>query len=284
MPARSPSPLPIVRRVLVVLMVLLVGGCATPPLGPLLVTLADGGVEVADLEGAGVVLEDGGPGLISRQPTWTPGGRLAVWTLIDQNAGEVSVKMGDAENQRRLEAGTAPFFYLSDQTGERVAYLGNAPSGQGVALGVIEVAAGEAALIDGGAPYYLDWAGGGDRLVIHVGNQVLAFLDLEGTRTELAVIPGLFQAPLVLADGNILVVEAGPPQALVMLDPEGAKVRSLAEVEGLSMFTEGGGRVAFTDTAGGAALGPLRVIDLESGETITVHEEGVAAMEWSPTG
>jgi hypothetical protein len=69
-----------------------------------------------------------------------------------------------------------------------------------------------------------------------------------------------------------------------MLDPEGRRVRSIAEVEGLSMFTTEGGRVAFTDSATGAALGALRVVALEGGEPVTVHEGGVAAMEWSPAG
>ncbi len=264
-------------------MAILIVACSSAPLGPLLVLAPDGAITVLDRDGNVLLLEEGGTQ--SRQPTWSPDGRLAVWTLIDSATGEFAIKMGDADHQRRIESPTAPFFYAWSPEGKQVAFLGNSPQGQGVALGLIDVAAGEARLIDGGAPYFLAWAPNGDRMAIHVANQIVAMVDLEGNRTELEVVPGQFQAPDFLADGHLIVVQKGPPQMLASVAPDG-NVVSLTEVEGITMFSANasGGRIAFTDSSPETGLPELALWESGDGSATVIDPGPVAAFEWDPTG
>ncbi|HUO46790.1 MAG TPA: hypothetical protein VM470_08155 [Acidimicrobiia bacterium] len=242
-------------------------------------------MSAVDLDGEALSLEAGGAGVQSLQPTWSPDGRLAVWTAIDAAASEFSIRMGDSDNQRRIEAPTAPFFYYWNPEAETVAFLGNAPGQEGVALGTIDVASGRAVLIDGGAPYFFDWDPGGDRLAIHVASRVLAFVDLEGNRTEIPVATGQFQTPEFLPDGRLLIVQEGPPQALAAVSEEGGVV-TLAEIAGISMFSadSAGERIAYTDSGGGQGLGELHVFDFQSGGAVQVDAGPVAGFEWDPSG
>jgi hypothetical protein len=256
--------------------------CSSSPLGPLLVLETGGGVSIAQLDGSSMVLEESNQGIFSQQPTWSPDGRLAVWTAIDQANQEFWIAMGDLDNQRRIETPTAPFYYAWSPDGSLVAFLGNAPAEQGVALGIIDVASGEAKLIDGGAPYYLDWHPDGKSLAIHVAGRVLALVDLEGVRTEIPVVTGPFQTPAFLPDGRLLVRGL---DGLALVDPAGLTV-PLAPVSGITMFsaTGRGDRVAYTDSGPGQGLGELRVVETEAGEPTVVDPGPVAGFEWDPTG
>ncbi|HUO46502.1 MAG TPA: hypothetical protein VM470_06705 [Acidimicrobiia bacterium] len=263
----------------------LIGSCSSTPHGPLLILEANGGVSAVGLDGESLSLEAGGAGVQSLQPTWSPDGRLAVWTAIDAAANEFSIRMGDSDNQRKIEAPTAPFFYYWNPDAETVAFLGNAPGQEGVALGIIDVASGQANLIDGGAPYFFDWDPVGDRLAIHVATRVLAFVDLKGNRTEIPIATGQFQTPEFLPDGRLLIVSGGPPQVLATVSEEGT-LTALTEVTGISMFSADptGERVAFTDSGSGQALGELQVYDFESDGGVTVDAGPVAGFEWDPSG
>lgn len=183
--------------------------CSPPALPPILVVGNDDSLVAMGLDGGQTVLVAADPDRNVSQATWAPDGRLAVWTEIDADAGRAGIAMGNEENQRRIDGGTVPFFYSWSPTGEHVAYLGNAQDGSGVALGLLDVAAGTARLVDAGAPYYLDWAPDGATLAVHAGTE-MALLGLDGVRRPLDLVPGRFQAPDFLPDGRLLVAVADP--------------------------------------------------------------------------
>jgi hypothetical protein len=150
---------------------------------------------------------------------------------------------------------------------------------------MVEVADGSATLVDGGAPYYFDWQPDGERLAIHVAGRVLAFLAVDGTRTEIPVATGRFQAPAFLPDGRLVVLTAGPPQSLSVVDESG-EITNLAPVEGVSMFvpTTAGDRIAYTDVSLEDGRGELRAVSTSGGEPHVVDPGPVAGFAWDTTG
>ena len=255
--------------------------CATPaPLPPLLVV--NTGVSAVDDDGKSLVLLDPANGAVPSQPTWAPDGTFAVWTEIAADGASASIAMGNEESQRRIDGGTVPFFYGFSPTGESLAYLGNDPEGGGVALGLLDIAAGTARLLDSGQPYYLDWSPDGSRLAVHANQSDLYLLDDEGTRTELDVDPGLFQAPAFLTDDRLLIVDG---DSLAVLDLDSLEVDPIARVSMFSAFAPSpdGARVAFIDNDQ-ASPGALSVVSIENGQTVRIEEDPVVLFDWSPDG
>lgn len=271
------------RHCLLVVLVLVLAACSEPPLlPPLLVLGSDSSIRVVDEAGTPIDLLTPDPNLVTSQPTWAPDGRLAVWTEIDRSTGKAVIAMGNTDSQRRISADTAPFFYAWSPNGEHVSYLGNAPDGSGVAMGLVDVAAGTAELVDSGSPYFLDWAPDSSRLAIHTANRDLAYVDLAGNRDPIEIETGLFQAPAFLPDGRLLISRAGPDPGLVVVDQ--GQITLVAAVAGITFFTPSpdGQFVAYSDSSQGQALGSLSVAGLGGGETRLVSAGPVVAFQWSP--
>jgi WD40 repeat protein len=264
---------------------LLVSCTSSPALPPLLVVTDDHAVNAISTEGETVELVAADPNRRVSQATWAPDGRLAVWTEVDASAGEAVIAMGNSEGQRRIDGGTIPFFYAWSPGGDRVAYLGNSPDGAGVSMGLVDVAAGTARLVDNGAPYYLDWAPDGSRLAVHVDSTFVGFVDLDGNRTPLTTVAGLFQAPQFLDDGRLLLATGGDLQGVALSEDSGEPV-VIAPITGGTFFSASanGAMLAYTDTANAPILGSLSVVPIEGGEPESVNEDGVVAFEWSPSG
>ena len=98
-----------------------------------------------------------------------------------------------------------------------------------------------------GRPFYLSWAPGGLELLVHVGGRTLGRLDLEGELRAIGDVPGIFQAPVWLADGRMIYATAAEDrQALVVRDGADA-ARSSLPFEGSIEFVVSprGERVAY---------------------------------------
>ena len=268
---------------------LLMSCTESPALPPILVMNNDNALTAISTTGEPVELVAADPDRVVSQATWGPDGRLAVWTEIDTAAGEGVIAMGDSQGQRRIDGGTIPYFYAWSPDGSHVAYLGNAPDGTGVALGIVDVVEGTAGLVDSGAPYYLDWAPDSSRMAIHVDTTFLGFVDLEGNRTTLSTAPGRFQAPEFLDDGRLLVAIGGDVQGVAISESAGEPVL-IAPTEGGTFFaaSSNGDTLAYTDTADAPIMGSLAVLPLGKGgvpgDSQTVSEDAVVAFEWSPSG
>lgn len=240
------------------------------------------------------------------QAAWSPDGSRVAWGQRDQQEGAAVSRVvtslpGGGE---RTEA-VVPFlpFYLSwDPTSSHVAYLGN--RGDGVGFGVVERAAGPAPTsspLDRGLPYYFAWGPQGDRVLVHVGDDRLEELALDGTAMVVDPRPGVFQAPVWSPDGRTqLYVRRGGGlrQTIVAFHREQRRASEVAAIEGAGflVLSPDGRMVAYQ------ALAPdevdlydrslpdrvedvgVTVIDLATGRSERISTEIAAAWYWSPDG
>lgn len=283
------------RATLCMAMIALIVGCTTndEAAGPgrLLVTGPEGEVWLVDPitgEEEELAAPADHPGPV--QPTASPDGKSIAWTAATAT-GDPIIRLHDETGERDIAAPTFPFFYGFAPEGTVVAALGNHPEGDGVALMLVDVAAGEAEIVDVGRPYYLDWHPGDETLAVHVGIGELAVLDENAERQALSVQTGDFQAPAWTQDGRLVAVRRADGAAtsltaqvgleeLVVVDVADGSHQDIVGVEGPVAFDVAGARVAFV--SGG--VGPLDVVSLDGEGEREVTSDTVAAFEWSPSG
>jgi Tol biopolymer transport system component len=180
-----------------------------------------------------------------------------------------------------------PFYLSWDPTSSRIAYLGS-PSENDIALGILEVAGRSSGTpLDNGQPFYISWAPAGDQLLVHVGEDRLERLGLDGSLITVADRPGTFSVPVWTADGRTFVyasIDAGD-QRLVARGAEAKRERTIVPYDGLISFvvSPDGERVAFQVVQEQRVL-PLTVIDVGTGETVEITDAAIAAFFWSPHG
>ena len=246
-------------------------------LPPLLVQ-GDGLRAVDHQDGTQVELLASDAAEVVSQPTWAPDSSFAVWTEFNPAENVARIAMGNGESQRRIDGNTFPFFYGFSPDGQTLAYLGNDPAGNGVALGLLDVGSGVARLVATGQPFFFDWAADSSQVLVHANQADTYLLSLEGEEQTLDVAPGVFQAPAFLDDGRLLLVENG---SLVALDQHSDDREVLAGVGLFSEFSVAGDRIAFTANPQ-MAPGPLAVTSLSTGDQQEITDLPVIAFEWSP--
>lgn len=266
-----------------------------------------GGRIVVDRSGAEVVVVDvdsgdetvlSGPAEgVVRQPVWSRDASLVAWSSLAPD-GTASIRWADpTTGDGGVAATDAAAFYLAfDPRGTEIAWLGN--QGGSVALSVVELAGEQDRLLDDAVPYYADWLPSGD-LVAHVAGREVRVVAADEIRPLIAGTP-VMQAPEVAADGTILVIvddgEPGggaglvdvvtdeDPPRLVRLDVDGEVIDEITEVPDAPVAFDldpTGARVAIWERA---AEGPVLVVDIETGATETVGDDGTLAAAWSPDG
>jgi hypothetical protein len=238
------------------------------------------------------VLADGMQGgAVVLQPTWSPDGERIAWVRLTQDEeGGTAVVTTEPDGGTQTETPTAvmPFYLYWDPTSSRVAFLGSSASGD-IELGLAEIRdGGEATALDTGTPFYLSWNPGGDELLVHVGLDRLERLEIAGVATPVHERPGTFNAPVWTSDGRSLVYASqdGDRQRLVAHDVELDRTRALVRFDGAITFvvSPDGRRVAFQVAQGPDDVGPLSVLDRDTGTVEPVVDEIVPAFFWSPGG
>ncbi len=286
---------------------LLCGACTAPPDGPaspadslsglpgvegdrLLVLTEDGTILTVTPEGDDPVIlrRPDQVDVEASQPVWSPDGSAVSWVEVATGGPPTRSVLVTSPPKRahRTEVPVdAAMFYLQwDPTSHRVAYLG--ASGETIGFGWAEPHAEEAVArtIRRGNPFYVSWAPEGDRLLVHIGTKRLGRLGLDGTLVQLGERPGLFHAPVWLADDRLVYVTGGSErQALVIRD--GSRVQVLHRFRGAIEFvvSPDGERIAYRVDAGDT-VGPLAILEVGSGRSRVIADVGAFAFEWSPDG
>ena len=229
------------------------------------------------------------------QVTPGPDGTL-VWTRIEQDPPSVA-SVFDGSSRVSVAAPTVPFFYEWSPTGDRVAWLGNAPSGAGLIFGLIDVEAEELTTTQSPPPLFFDWSPDGKSLIAHIGGSVLAVVDAAtGDVRELSLESGTFPAPLWTERGIVVAAGVGPtvsdaivPVAyqaagseIVLIDPTDDSTVTLTDVDGPV-------RLFAADDALALAVGPagsqrIEVIGWDGDARATVGQGTIDLVQWSPDG
>jgi TolB protein len=254
---------------------------------------AEGNLVTLDPDGSGeVVLDEIEAGRSQvRQPTWSPDGSRVAWVHVevtDDETLEAVLATSTDAGGRATEATTGavvPFYLSWDPTSSRIAYLGGREAD--IEVGIVESERGRATPLDTGQTYYLSWAPEGDEMLVHVGEDRLERLELDGTLTTVADRPGTFFAPVWTGDGRSFVYASASArgQHLVVHDVDARNGSQLVPFDGLVRFvvSPDGRRIAFQVLEQQSAH-PLTILDVRSGETTEIVEGLTSGFFWSPNG
>lgn len=258
----------------------------------LLILMGDGTILTSAPDGADPVVlrRPGGIDVDASQPVWAPDGSAVSWVELPTGGPPATSVLVTSPPQRsrrtEVQVDAAMFFLQWDPTSSRVAYLGSFQGSIGVGWAEPHAEGGPIARTIGrGQPFYVSWAPDGDRLLVHVGERTLGWLDLEGQLDELGDRPGLFHAPASLADGRLVYVTGGSGGRQALVVREGERTDVLLRFRGAIEFvvSPDGGRIAYRiDT--GEGLGPVSIVRLASGRSTMVADVPAVAFEWSPDG
>lgn len=257
----------------------------------LLVLKDDGSIITVGPDGSQVIALATSPrtDVETRQPVWSPDGRSVAWAELETGAQGASSRLvtsapdGSARTEFPVETGT--FFLQWDPTSTRIAYLGNFEGAIGMGVAGRDADGSPVSTTLGrGQPFYLSWSPEGQQLLIHVGSDTLGTLDLTGSLLPIGDAPGIFQAPIWLADGR-MVYAARSDDRQVLVVRDGDRVKELVVFQGSIEFVASpdGRRVAYR-IDDGSGPGGIDVVDARSGRSRTVTDAPTSTFHWSPDG
>ncbi len=276
--------------------------------GSLVIISETGDLLVADKGRLSVAVPAPDNGIIT-QPTWGPDAGLLAYSLLDQSGPWLVITDGAGDELERISTPFVPFYLYWSPDGALVGALGAGPSGA-VEFGVGDVGSGTFTSLSAGRAFFFDWSPVNPEIVSHAAPERLATVTVDGTETPLPTAPGSFQAPEWTPDGRsvILAISVAPDganarggwlfgisagaqtgdQEVVLIDLETERVTTLVTYGTQIAFdlSPDGRKLAYTVAlaSGSAFVGPLDVLDLESGETERITGEPVLGFEWSPAG
>ena len=282
------------------------GDTREPARSPWLAVVDPSGALVTMDAAGGTIESIDAPGVTFQFPAWSPdgshiaaiGGSRSFGAVYVLDAAAATEPGDDGRTVLYTSPDQRPFYLSWSPDSERVSFLTNEASG-GIALRTAPADAAEPAeVVRRAAPFYWDWIDPG-RLIVHTGGSgpesFIGEVGLDGAALETSSIePGFFRSPTVAAGGRYRAYVAtarGTDQAIV-LEARGASVRHEIPVTGsiAISFAPAGPRLAFVASDREVAeppplpIGPLRVVNAESGAVTILRDGPVVAFFWSPDG
>jgi hypothetical protein len=277
--------------------------------GRLLVKLNDGGLATVRPDGADLrIVAVAVRGEVQvLQAAWAPNGRRVAWGQVGANGSArtpaVVTSGPDGRDPIATPTDAVPFYLSWDPTSSRVGFLGSDGTDRFL-MGVVEQQGadeGSARSLARGSPFFFAWAPDGDRVLVHVGDERLDEITLDGDTSSVGDGSGRFQAPAWSADGRSQVyVEAigrGERQRVIVRGPDGGR-RVVARADGAVslVLSPDGSRLAFQAlnddernlldrTLPNRAVDVgVTIVDLETGAIERATIRPAAAFFWDPTG
>jgi TolB protein len=232
-------------------------------------------------------------------PAWSPDGQ-SIAAIGGDNQGAAVFVVEDRERAQPPQSlyfgrRAAPFYLYWSPDSQTVSFLASDVAGMALHLVPADGSTGSQRRTTGG-PFYWQWTADSQQLLIHSG------FAGEGSRLELIEAaadedgeqiapPGYFQAPGISADGRILVyaeeiaradsqvVAANSSTGNNQAQPHAGQVAmSLSPTADLLAYISPDNPEA-TDF-----FGPLRLMEVATGQVRLLSREHVAAFFWSPDG
>lgn len=290
------------RLILLVVLAFVFAAC-TPPeeasddgLPGLLVILdRDGNVATVDPNGGDPARVAEADEAVYIQPVWSPDGTRIVWGQVTADGPATVLAEPDDQGLTVIPMINPPFYFYWAPDSRAVGVLHNS-SGTGIDFEIVDVARGEAAVVDQGVPYYFSWSPDGNEIVVHVGAERLATIDKRGAGPDVGVTSSGYLAPQWVSGGIIHVAEGAlvietedgqVPLALLsgavtfVANPEG----SLVAVQWLG--EEEGTPAVFRPEAVEVSSVPANkvvVVDTGTGKQTVAFDGPAVGLFWSPDG
>lgn len=234
-------------------------------------------------------------------PAWAPDGRRLAVVGNQPSGGSLYVledvaRIGSlAERQVYFSDDQPPFYLYWSPDSSYVAFLAN-HSRNLVGLNVVAGDGSEdSRLLATGSPFYWDWSRDGRQMLIHSGrnraDESLALIDIEGQMmADNLAVPGNFQAPGIGQDGRYWAFAeqtSDGMSALVIVDTQSGERQAYEQGGSLALgWSPARNQLAFTHGPlnGHPYWGPLRWLDVATGEVRVLSMQTVLAFFWSPDG
>ena len=239
-------------------------------------------------------------------PAWSPDGRRvgAIGNtgdaggiyVFDARAADGADPSAPAEPRVVYSSPDRPPFYLYWSPDSRqLTFLTTEP--EALALRVAPAdGSSTGAILRQGAPLYWDWIDPGRALLNVAAGGPDAFLGevgLDGAAAAPTATAGVFRSPAVSRDGTHVayILDNGASDAIVIESHGGGNRREIP-VSGVAAFGFGpsGASLAYIAPADptaeplGLPIGPLRLVDVASGDVRTLVDGQAIAFFWSPDG
>jgi Tol biopolymer transport system component len=233
-------------------------------------------------------------------PAWSPDGNYIAALGNDRNGGGIYLLQDEEgagiEEELFYSEEQRPFYLYWSPDGRQISFLANNPL-YGIGLNLIDAqVGGESREIALGSPLYWDWAADSEQLLVHSGNEQdessLVLIDSEGEdQTPQIPAPGFFQAPGISPSGQYWAFsqlrEGGNGWVTIENRSNGDQTAERHAGAAALNWSPVADQLAFISGSDGEEFsfwGPLRLIDMDSGETRLLSSDLVLAFFWSPNG
>ncbi len=254
------------------------------------------------------VLGSGENIILYRYPAWSHDGRFLAFVSVRAGTGDDGTALLVSEPGSTAPADLQEIFFSRSETpfylywapdSASLTFLGSSQNSPSLLMRRAFLDGSVALILDSGQPYYWHWSPDASQILVHEGGSQrdnpaarLSLLEPDtGESSRLELAPYRFQAPTWAPDGEsflAVVGKDGNEGELARFSGEGKLLQSLLDVEGQADFSlspDGTLIAVHPRTTLGGVLGPLQMLDAETGESIwNSNDDNVVAYFWSPDG